>query len=549
MNKGESMVMHMMDTPLILTSFLNRAERFFHAKKIYSRTSPTTIHEFTYKDYVKRTRQLADALTKLGMERGTKVGTFAWNHHRHLEAYFAVPCAGAVLHMINIRLAPEHLVYVINHAEDEILLIDDNLVPLIAPIVSQLKTVKHFIVMGDAVLLETIPLPNALSYEALLKEANDCFTFPEDLDEHTPAGMCYTSATTGMPKGVVYTHRSIVLHSIAAGLSDSIAIGEADVVLPVVPMFHANAWGFPFASVLFGATQVLPGPMFTPQLLLDLFETYKVTLTAGVPTIWLGVLQEQRKNSRDLSSLRLIVCGGSASPQGLVRGFEQELKIPYITGYGMTETSPLVSLSTYLTHMQDYTLDEKMDVRITQGITVPLIETRVVNENGEVPWDSKTMGELTIRGPWVAGEYYNDERTAEAFKDGWLYTGDIAVMTADGYIKITDRTKDLIKSGGEWISSVELENALMSHPKVFEAAVIAIPHEKWIERPLACVVPKPEYKDTITKAELLTDLENQFHKTWIPDDVVFLDEVPKTSVGKFLKAKLREDLKDYRVEV
>jgi len=499
--------MHMMDTPLVLTSFLNRAERFFHAKKIYSRTSPTTIHEFTYKDYVKRTRQLADALTKLGMERGTKVGTFAWNHHRHLEAYFAVPCAGAVLHMINIRLAPEHLVYVINHAEDEILLIDDNLVPLIAPIVSQLRTVKHFIVMGDAVLLETIPLPNALSYEALLKEANDCFTFPEDIDENTPAGMCYTSATTGMPKGVVYTHRSIVLHSIAAGLSDSIAIGEADVVLPVVPMFHANAWGFPFASVLFGATQVLPGPMFTPQLLLDLFETYKVTLTAGVPTIWLGVLQEQRKNSRDLSSLRLIVCGGSASPQGLVRGFEQELKIPYITGYGMTETSPLVSLSTYLTHMQDYTLDEKMDVRITQGITVPLIETRVVNENGEVPWDSKTMGELTIRGPWVAGEYYKDERTAEAFKDGWLYTGDIAVMTADGYIKITDRTKDLIKSGGEWISSVELENALMSHPKVFEAAVIAIPHEKWIERPLACVVPKPEYKDTITKAELLTDLK------------------------------------------
>jgi len=542
-------IMHMMDTPLLLTSFLNRAERFFHSKKIYSRTSATTIHEFTYKEYVKRTRRLADALTKLGMERGMKVGTFAWNHHRHLEAYFAVPCAGAVLHMINIRLSPEHIAYVINHAEDEILLIDDNLVPLIAPIVSQLKTVKHFIIMGDAVAVETLPIPNALSYESLLTEADEHFTFPEDLDENTPAGMCYTSATTGMPKGVVYTHRSIVLHSLTAGLADSIAICESDVVLPVVPMFHANAWGLPFASVAFGSTQVLPGPMFTPQLLLELFDVYKVTLTAGVPTIWLGVLQEQRQNPRDLSSMRLIVCGGSASPIGLVRGFERELNIPYMTGYGMTETSPLVSLSTYLTHMQDYTADEKMNVRITQGMTMPLIDTRIVNENGEVPWDGKTMGELTIRGPWIANEYYQDERTEEAFKDGWLYTGDIAVMTTDGYIKITDRTKDLIKSGGEWISSVELENALMSHPKVFEAAVIAIPHEKWLERPLACVVAKPEFKDSITKEELLESLQHQFHKTWVPDDIIFIDEVPKTSVGKFLKAKLREDLKEYRIQV
>ncbi|MGN4125771.1 long-chain fatty acid--CoA ligase [Lysinibacillus sphaericus] len=541
--------MHMMDTPLLLTSFLNRAERFFHAKKIYSRTSPTTIHEFTYKEYVKRTRKLADALTKLGMARGMKIGTFAWNHHRHLEAYFAVPCAGAVLHMINIRLTPEHIAYVINHAEDEILLIDDNLVPLLAPIASQLTTVKHFIVMGDNVALDSVPLPNALSYEELLAEASDEYSFPENLDENAPAGMCYTSATTGMPKGVVYTHRSIVLHSMTAGLSDSIGICENDVVLPVVPMFHANAWGLPFASVLYGSTQVLPGPMFTPQLLLDLFEQYKVTLTAGVPTIWLGVLQEQRNNPRDLSSLRSIVCGGSASPMGLVRGFEEEHGIPYYTGYGMTETSPLVSLSTYLSHMQDYSSDEKMHVRVTQGITVPFIETRIVNENGEVPWDGKTMGEITIRGPWIAAEYYKDERSQEAFKDGWLYTGDIAVMTPDGYIKITDRTKDLIKSGGEWISSVELENALMSHAKVFEAAVIAIPHEKWLERPLACVVPKPEFKDTITKEELLDSLRNQFHKTWIPDDVVFLDEVPKTSVGKFMKAKLREDLKDFRVEV
>lgn len=541
--------MHMMDTPLLLTSFLNRAERFFHAKKIVSRTGPTTIQEFTYKEYVSRTRKLADALTKLGMTRGMKVGSFAWNHHRHLETYFAVPCAGAVLHMINIRLAPEHILYVINHAEDEILLIDDNLVPLIAPIAAQLKTVKHFIVMGDAVTLENCPLPNAHSYEELLAAASDDFVFPEDLDENAPAGMCYTSATTGMPKGVVYTHRSIVLHSISLGLSDNTSLGENDVALPVVPMFHANAWGLPFASVLFGTTQVLPGPMFTPQILLDLLEQYKVTLTAGVPTIWLGVLQEQRQNPRDLSSLRLILSGGSASPVGLIRGFEEEQGIPFYTGYGMTETSPLVSIATYLTHMHNYSQDEKMQIRALQGLTTPLIETRIVNEQGEVPWDGKTMGELTIRGPWIAAQYYNDERTAEAFKDGWLYTGDIAVMTPDGYIKITDRTKDLIKSGGEWISSVDLENALMTHNKVFEAAVIAVPHDKWIERPLACVVPKPEFKDTITKEELLDSLRSQFHKTWIPDDVLFIDEVPKSSVGKFLKAKLREDLKDYRIEV
>lgn len=531
----------MMETPLLLTSFLKRAEKFFPHKEIISRTSTTTTHRITNAQYAKRTRKLADALTKLGMTRGTKVGTFAWNTHRHLEAYFAIPCSGAVLHTINIRLAPEHIVYIINHAEDEILLIDGDLFPLVEPALGMLKTVKHVIVMSDDKTAPQSNFPNIHSYEALLEEADETFEFPEDLDENTPAGMCYTSATTGMPKGVVYTHRSIVLHSLALGLAESFGIKESDITLPIVPMFHVNAWGFPFAGVNFGTTQVMPGPMFTPDLILDLIEEHKVTITAGVPTIWLGVLNAQKKQPRDLSSLRLIVSGGSASPKGLITAYLEELNVPYVNAYGMTETSPLVTMSYPLSTMADYDKEELLNLRVTQGLTASLIDTEVVNEDGPVPWDGQTMGELRVRGPWIASEYYKDERTADAFKDGWLYTGDIAVITKEGYIKITDRTKDLIKSGGEWISSVDLENALMSHPAVFEAAVIAVPHEKWQERPLACVVLHEGA--SATKEELLASLEGQVAKWWIPDDVIFMQEIPKTSVGKFLKAKLREDVK------
>ncbi len=534
----------MMGTPLVLTDFVKRAERYFPEKLIISRTAENMIHRINYREFGRRTRRLAEALTKLGMKKGMKVGSFAWNHHRHLEAYFAVPCAGAVLHMINIRLSPEHIVYIINHAEDEILLVDGDLFPLIEKAIPLLTSVKHIVVMQDNHELPPTDLENVYSYEQLLEDASDTYEFPEDLDENMPAGMCYTSATTGFPKGVVYTHRSLVLHSLALGLADSLGLRENDVSMPVVPMFHVNAWGMPFAAVNFGTTQVLPGPMFTPSLLLDLIEKEKVTITAGVPTIWLGVLKELEQNKRDISSLRVIVCGGAASPKGLIQTFEEKYNVPFIVGYGMTETTPIVSLSTYTSDMQHWSKEDKLNIRATQGLTVSLLETRVVNEQGEVPWDGKTMGELTVRGPWIADEYYKDERTKEAFKDGWLYTGDIAVMTPEGYIKITDRVKDLIKSGGEWISSVDLENALMTHPQVFEAAVIAMPDEKWQERPLACVVLKEA--STATKEELLSYLEGQFAKWWVPDDVVFLNEIPKTSVGKFLKAKLRDDIHELR---
>ncbi|MDN4606201.1 long-chain fatty acid--CoA ligase [Sporosarcina highlanderae] len=540
----------MMQTPLLLSSFIKRAEQFFPNKLVISRTSADTIHRIPYREWAKRTRKLSNALTKLGMKHGTKVGTFGWNHHRHLEAYFGVPSTGAILHMVNIRLSPEHLAYVINHAEDEIMLVDDNLFPHFEKLAPLLKTVKHIVIMGDSMDVPETSLKNVYSYEALLAEASDEYDYPEDLDENTPAGMCYTSATTGYPKGVVYSHRGLVLHSYALGLADAMGMREGDVILPVVPMFHVNAWGMPFAAVFFGTTQVLPGPGFTPQLLLDLIEREKVTLTAGVPTIWLAMLKEQEQNPRDLSSLRGIVSGGSASPKGLIRAFEEKLGVPFYVGYGMTETSPLVSLSVYTSGMEELSMDERIDIRALQGLIMPGLEVKVVNEDGEVPWDGKTMGELAVRGPWIASEYYKDDRTDEAFRDGWLYTGDIAVMTDIGYLKLMDRTKDLIKSGGEWISSVDLENALMTHPDVFEAAVIAIPHEKWQERPLACVVLKDgKAADDAKKAELLAYLDGQFAKWWVPDDVVFLDEIPKTSVGKFLKATLREQLKGHEMGV
>lgn len=536
----------MMQTPLLLSSFVKRAEQFFPEKLIISRTAEDSIHRIPYSEFAKRVRKLADALTKLGMKHGTKVGTFAWNHHRHLEAYFGVPCTGAILHMINIRLSPEHIAYVINHAEDEILLVDDNLFPHLVQLAPLLKTVKHYVVMGDSKKVPETTLANVHSYEALLEMASDTFEFPEDLDENTPAGMCYTSATTGNPKGVVYTHRGLVLHSFALGLSDAMGLGERDIAMPIVPMFHANAWGMPFAAVLYGTTQVLPGPGFNPALILDLIEQEKVTVTAGVPTIWFAVLKELEKDPRDLTSLRAIISGGSASPKGLIRAFEEKHHVPFLVGYGLTETSPLVSLSVFTSAMEGLAKDKKIDIRALQGLTMPGLDVQIVNEDGVVAWDGETMGELRIRGPWIAHEYYKDERTADAFKDGWFYTGDIAVMTKEGYLKLTDRTSDLIKSGGEWISSVDLENAIMTHDAVYEAAVIAVPHKKWQERPLACVVlHEGKSADDKMKEALIDSLKGEFASWWLPDDVVFLDEIPKTSVGKFLKRALREELNEH----
>lgn len=531
----------MMQTPLTITQMIKRAEKFFPKKQVISRTAKG-VERHTYRQVAERARRLASSLEQLGVERGDKVGTLAWNHHRHLETYFAVPCSGAVLHTINIRLSPQHIVYIINHAEDKVLLIDADIVPLVEAIKDKIPTVKAFIVMtGEEELPETTLTP-LYHYEKLLQTADPQFEYPDDLDENSAAGICYTSATTGNPKGVVYSHRGIVLHSMALGLADSVGLSEKDIGLAVVPMFHVNAWGLPFAGVWFGTTLVMPGPYFTPKILAELIETEKVTFAAGVPTIWLGLLQELEQNKYDTSTLRGVLCGGSAAPKGMIRAFEQKHNIPFVHGYGMTETSPLVAVSSLKSYQDELSYEEKVDLKAKQGIVTPGLEIKVIGKDGEVAWDGNEMGELLIRGPWIAAEYYKDERTEDAFHDGWLHTGDVVTIDEEGFIKLVDRTKDLIKSGGEWISSVDLENALMTHEAVFEAAVVAVPHEQWQERPVACVVLKENVQ--VTKEELFEFLQPQFAKWWLPDEILFLKEIPKTSVGKFLKRSLRDQIKE-----
>ncbi len=537
----------MMQTPLTMPQMMKRAEKFFPKKQVVSRTA-SGIQRLTYKEIAERTKKLAESLVKLGVERGDKVGTLAWNHHRHLEAYFAIPCSGAVLHTINIRLSPQHIVYIINHAKDKVLLIDSDILPLIEAIKDKLPTVKAFIIMTDEPELPKTSLAPVYHYEKLLEEATGEYEYPDDLDENAPAGMCYTSATTGNPKGVIYSHRGIVLHSMALGMADSAAVSEKDIAMPVVPMFHVNAWGLPFAAVWFGTSLVMPGPYFTPKLLAELIEAEKVTITAGVPTIWLGLLKELDEKSYDMSSLRGLLCGGAAAPKGMIKAFQQKHKIPFMHAYGMTETSPLVVFSTLKSYQEELSAEEQINIKAKQGILVPGLEMKVVGKDGEAAWDGKEMGELAIRGPWIASEYYQDERTADAFRDGWLYTGDVVTVDEEGFMKIVDRTKDLIKSGGEWISSVDLENALMAHEAVFEAAVIAVPHEQWQERPVACVVLKDAYKGKDIKEELYEFLEPQFAKWWLPDEILFMEEIPKTSVGKFLKMALRDQVQKEYIE-
>ncbi|MBL0386755.1 long-chain fatty acid--CoA ligase [Tumebacillus sp. ITR2] len=531
----------MMDFPLTLRTLFERAEKLFPKKEIVSRTL-SGLFRYTYADYTRRTRRLSSALETLGIERGDRVATFAWNDHRHLEAYFGIPCMGAVLHTVNIRLSPEHIAYIVNHAQDRVMLVDETLIPVLEKVADQLTTVEAYIIMTDKPELPPTTLSPAYSYEKLLQDADETYAYPQDLDENAVAGMCYTSATTGNPKGVTYSHRGIFLHSMNLGLADTTAISESDSLLPVVPMFHVNAWGMPFAGVWFGSKQVLPGPAPTPHILLELMEGEKVTLAAGVPTVWLGVLKALEEKSYDLSSLRATLCGGSAAPRGLIAAYESK-GIPFLHAYGMTETAPIALVSRLKSYQQDLPEEERLDIRAKQGMLVPGLEMRIVGQNGDVPWDGQEMGEILLRGPWIASEYFEDDRTADSFRDGWLHTGDVAVIDEEGVVKLVDRTKDLVKSGGEWISSVDLENALMAHPAVFEACVTGIPHAKWDERPLAFVVLKQ--KDSVAKQDLLDHLRGQFAKWWIPDDVVLLDEIPKTSVGKFLKRALREQYRDF----
>lgn len=533
-----------MDYPLTITYLLERARRLYARKEIATKTAEG-VHRYTYADFYARVCRLAHVLRELGIKAGDRVGTFAWNTYRHLEVYFAVPCSGAVVHTVNIRLAPADLIYIINHAEDKALFIDQGLIQTLEPLREELKTVRAYVVMGDGPLPETALRP-VYRYEDLLAQAPSEFAWPK-LDERSACGMCYTSGTTGNPKGVVYSHRGVFLHSLALTSAEVFGINERDVVLPVVPMFHVNAWGLPYASTLVGAKQVYTGQFLQPPDLAQLIETERVTVAAGVPTIWIGLLAYLKQHPHDISSLRVMPVGGSAAPPSLIEEYDK-LGARIVHAWGMTEMTPIGVVSRLRGEMEDLPPEEQLKIRAKQGYPVPGVEIRAVDEEGrEVPWDGKTLGELQVRGPWVMSSYYNDPRNAEAFMDGWFRTGDVVTIDENGYIQIADRTKDLVKSGGEWISSVELETAIMGHPKVLEAAVIAVPHERWQERPLACVVPKPEAKDTITAEEIIEHLRPRFARWWLPDAVVFVEAIPKTSVGKFDKKVLREQFKDIKL--
>ncbi|MEY2566402.1 MAG: hypothetical protein QOE35_931 [Actinomycetota bacterium] len=533
----------MQATPLTLPHFFHRAERLFPAKEVVTNT-PNGVERTTYREWAERTRRLGGMLDDLGISDDGRVASFAWNTARHLELYFAAPCTGRVLHTLNIRLFPEQLTYIVNHAEDEVIFVDRSLLPVLWPNIESFGGVKHFVVMDDGADCEIPDDPRVSSYETLLADAK-----PVDFhvaDEDRAGSMMYTSGTTGNPKGVVYSHRSMVLHTAGAMMADSLGVRESDVILPVVPMFHANAWGLAHAAVAAGATLVMPGADLSPPAISGLMESERVTVAAGVPTIWMGVLP--LLEDRDVSSLRAIPCGGSAVPKALSEGFRKTTGLPLLQAWGMTETSPIASVCQIKSTMRDRTEEELADVRASAGLIVPFVDFRVVEPGTteELPWNGEASGELQVAGPWIASTYYNDDRAAESFTDdGWLRTGDVATVDAEGYIRLVDRTKDLIKSGGEWIGSVEVENEIMAHPSVAEAAVIGVTHERWQERPLACVVLKPG--EQLTKDDLIAFLEPRMAKWWLPDDVVFIDEVPKTSVGKFSKKTLRERFADYQL--
>jgi acyl-CoA synthetase (AMP-forming)/AMP-acid ligase II len=535
----------MMSYPLTLTHFFERSRRLFARKTIATRVPGRPLFRYTYADFAERTMRLAGALATLGIRRGDRVATFAWNSHRHLELYWAAPLSGAVLHTLNIRLSASDLTYIINHAGDSIIFVDASLWPVIAGIRDKLSTVRRIVIMPDGVggATETLPAEHP-EYDALVARAEPVREWPV-LAETDAAGMCYTSGTTGHPKGVVYTHRAMFLHCLAEATTDLFGISENDRILHIVPMFHANSWCLPYTAVMVGADQIFAGANIQPPDICRLIQSEKVTFTGAVPTVWIAIKELCEKEGYDISSLRTIAIGGSAAPRSLQQAYAKNFGVQMSHAWGMTEMTPLGTVTRLKSYMEDWSEERKYDVYSRVGYASVGVDVRIVDDAGaELPWDGERMGELQVRGPWVIASYYDNPESADRFTaDGWFRTGDVATIDAEGYVQITDRTKDLIKSGGEWVSSVDVENLIMSHPKVLEAAVIAVPHPKWVERPLACVVPKPGC--VLEPGEILEFLRPQLARWALPDAVEIIDAVPKTSVGKFDKKVLRERYKGW----
>jgi fatty-acyl-CoA synthase len=536
----------MQDLPLTINWLLARGEQYFGAKTITTRTASGELQRMTYAEMAAGARRVAAALDSLDLGPEARVGTFGWNTARHVQLYFAIPGTGRVMHTGNLRYSPEQFIYTANHAEDEVFFVDRSLLPLFAKYLPSLDTVRHVVVMDDGASAEIPDDPRILRWEEFVDPADELDFSDRVKDENQAAAMCYTTGTTGNPKGVLYSHRSTWLHSIASMTTAVFGIGERDTILPVVPMFHANAWGLPYTAVMAGASLVMPGPDLRPEAIVGLLESERVTITGGVPTIWMGMVPHL--DGHDLSHLHTIICGGSAVPKALSEAWRAKIGLPITQAWGMTELSPLGTVAYLRSEYDEAGEDEQADVRATAGLAAPGVEIRIVDPDtrAPLPWDDEATGELECRGPWIARQYYRTDEPGEQFSpDGWLRTGDVAAISPLGYVRLVDRTKDLVKSGGEWISTVALENEIMAHPKVAEAAVIAVSHPKWIERPLACVVVRPG--EQLNRDEVLDFLRPKFTKWQLPDDVAFIDEIPKTSVGKFSKKTLRDRFADYQL--
>ncbi len=533
----------MMQRPLLISALIEFAEANHGDTEIVSRRVEGDIHRYTYRDANRRAKQLANALRHLGVKVGDRIGTLAWNGYRHFEIYYGVSGMGAITHTINPRLFPEQIAYIVNHAEDGYLFFDMTFLPLVEALAPKLPTIKAFIAMTDRAHMPDAKIANLLCYEDLLAAEAADFEWPQ-FDENTPSGLCYTSGTTGNPKGVLYTHRSTIFHTFAAMSPEAFCLSSHDVVLPVVPMFHVNAWGTPYICAAAGAKLVFPGPALDGASLYALFEGEGVTMSAGVPTVWMGLLNYVKSNNLKFSTFKETVIGGSACPPAMIKSFEHEFGVTVVHAWGMTEMSPLGTMCRLKLKHQTMSADQQDAVKAKQGRAIFGVEMKIVDDEGRtLPNDGKAAGDLMVRGPWVVDTYFKEEKSA--LIDGWFATGDVANIDADGYMQITDRSKDVIKSGGEWISSIDLENIAVSHASVFEAAVIGVPHPKWDERPLVLAVLKPNA--AVTRDELIKFYDGKIAKWMIPDDVVFVDKLPHTATGKLLKTKLRDEYKDYKL--